>query len=266
MKITALVENRSESDLKPVHGLALYIETQKHKILFDLGPDDTIFENAGKRGISLVDVDTVILSHGHSDHGGALGHFLEVNKTAKIYAQRKAFEPHYSKLSFWKVSIGIEEKLQTHPQIVLLEGDYRIDEELYLFVVPQTEKCRSSANDQLYSEDGRDDFSHEQNLIIQESKTALIMGCGHAGIVNILERAKDFHPKLCIGGYHLFSPFTKRTVSEALLYEIANELLKYPDILFYTCHCTGRKAYDYLCGKVKNMSYLSCGGTIFTGD
>ena len=68
MKITALVENRSESDLKPVHGLALYIETQRHRILFDLGPDDTIFENAEKKGISLADVDTVILSHGHSDH------------------------------------------------------------------------------------------------------------------------------------------------------------------------------------------------------
>lgn len=266
MKITALVENRSESDLKPVHGLALYIETQKHKILFDLGPDDTIFENAGKRGIALADVDTVILSHGHSDHGGALEHFLQVNKTAKIYVQKKAFEPHYSKAFFWKVSIGIEEKLQTHPQIVLLEGDYQIDNELCLFIVSQTDKCRSSANDQLYSEDGRDDFSHEQNLIIQESETVLIMGCGHAGIVNILEKAKDFHPKFCIGGYHLFSPFTKKTVSEALLYEIAEELLKYPDMRFYTCHCTGTKAYDYLRGKLKNMNYLSCGETIFVGD
>ena len=30
MKITALVENQSNCDLKPVHGLALYIETKKH--------------------------------------------------------------------------------------------------------------------------------------------------------------------------------------------------------------------------------------------
>ncbi|GAA0797951.1 hypothetical protein GCM10008910_21560 [Faecalicatena orotica] len=46
MKITALVENESKCELKSKHGLSLYIETQKHKILFDIGPDRTLFENA----------------------------------------------------------------------------------------------------------------------------------------------------------------------------------------------------------------------------
>lgn len=75
MKITALVENQSNCELKAVHGLSLYIETAKHKLLFDLGPDDTLFENAEKRGIDLGRVDTVVISHGHSDHGGPLGSF-----------------------------------------------------------------------------------------------------------------------------------------------------------------------------------------------
>ena len=60
MRITALVENQSNCDLKPTHGLSLYIETQKHKLLFDLGPDRTLFENARKKGIRLEDVDTVV--------------------------------------------------------------------------------------------------------------------------------------------------------------------------------------------------------------
>ena len=38
MIITALVENTTKSELKAKHGLSLYIETQKHKMLFDLGP------------------------------------------------------------------------------------------------------------------------------------------------------------------------------------------------------------------------------------
>ena len=91
MKITALVENQSNCELKPVHGLALYIETEKHKLLFDLGPDDTLLKNAEKRGIDLGQVDTVVISHGHFDHGGALAAFLEVNHTARIYVQRRAF-------------------------------------------------------------------------------------------------------------------------------------------------------------------------------
>ena len=262
MKITALVENQSTCDLKPVHGLALYIETKKHKILFDLGPDDTIFENAKKKGISLSDVDVVILSHGHMDHGGALEHFLRVNTTAKIYAQKRVFEPHYSKFVFLKINVGIQEKLKDNPRVVLLDGDYQIDSELSLFVVPQTDKCYSSANDLLYTRDGKDNFTHEQNLIIRENRTALIMGCGHAGVVNILEKAKSFEPKICVGGYHLFNPLTKRTVSKTLLNEIANELSCYPDMLFYTCHCTGKKAYDYFHQRMKNMNYLSCGETI----
>lgn len=262
MKITALVENQSECDLKPVHGLSLYMETEKHKILFDLGPDDTLFENAEKRGLPLSEVDTVILSHGHMDHGGALARFLQINTTAKIYVQKSAFDPHYSKFLFWKVSVGIDEKLKDHPQIVLLEGDHRIDEELYLFTVPQTDKCYSSANHTLYTEDGKDNFRHEQNLIIHEKKTALILGCGHAGIVNILEKAESFHPDVCIGGYHLFVPLTRKTVPDLLLSKIADAMSHYPEICFYTCHCTGKKAYGYLRQKVKNMHYLSCGETI----
>lgn len=40
--------------------------------MFDLGPDKTLFENAVKRNIDISKVDTVIISHGHIDHGGAL--------------------------------------------------------------------------------------------------------------------------------------------------------------------------------------------------
>lgn len=72
MKITALVENTSHCELRSAPGLALYIETPRHKLLFDLGPDDTLFQNCERRGIDLGAVDTVVISHGHGDHGGAL--------------------------------------------------------------------------------------------------------------------------------------------------------------------------------------------------
>ncbi|WP_242831347.1 hypothetical protein [Desulfitobacterium dehalogenans] len=62
MKITALVENQTKCELKAKHGLSLYIETQKHKILFDLGPDNTLFDNAKTRGIDLLRL-TQLLSH-----------------------------------------------------------------------------------------------------------------------------------------------------------------------------------------------------------
>ncbi len=60
MKIISLVENRTKSNCKAKHGLSLYIETKTHKILFDLGSDDTLFDNAVRRNIDLSKVDTVI--------------------------------------------------------------------------------------------------------------------------------------------------------------------------------------------------------------
>ena len=36
-------------------------------------------------------------------------------------------------------------------------------------------------------------------------------------------------------------------------------LQDYGDIEFYTCHCTGTKAYDYLSSKLRNIKYFSCG-------
>ena len=262
MKITALVENKSSCERAAVHGLSLYIETDRHKLLFDLGPDDTLLKNAQKRDIDLRQADTVVLSHGHSDHGGALASFLKINHTAKIYVQRRAFEKHYSKsLGLVKVPIGLDRKLMTHPQVVLLDGARRLDEELLLFTVKDTSKFHSTANDTLYDEQGPDAFAHEQDLMIFGEKNALVMGCGHCGVVNILERAKEYRPQFCIGGYHLRIPVTKKTVPEEILSGIAGELKKY-DMTFYTCHCTGEDAYQYLAAHVSNMRYLACGDEI----
>ena len=262
MRITALVENKSNCELIPIHGLSLYIETEKHKMLFDLGPDDTLLKNAEKRGIDLGRVDTVIISHGHFDHGGALGAFLERNQTARVYVQRRAFEKHFSKsLGFIKAPVGLDRKLMEHPQVVLVDGEYRIDEELLVFTVADRSKFYSVANDTLYDENGRDTFAHEQDLMIFGEKNALIMGCGHCGVVNILERAKEYRPNVCIGGYHLSIPVTKKTVPEEILAGIANELEQY-DMDFYTCHCTGDTAYAYLAQRVSSMRYLSCGESV----
>lgn len=262
MKITALVENQTHGECRASHGLSLYIETEKHKLLFDLGSDDTLFVNAQKMEIDLAAVDTVIISHGHFDHGGALEQFLKVNPRAKVYVQRKAFDPHFSKVLFLKANIGLDVKLAGQEQIVAVDGDYVIDDELRLFTVDRTDRCYSGANDALYAKEGKDRFEHEQNLIVSEKENVLIMGCGHTGIVNILDKAKAYSPQVCIGGYHLFNPMTKKTVPEALLSEIAAEMKKYPGMKFYTCHCTGAVAYRYLAEKVPELKYLSCGESL----
>ena len=262
MRITSLVENTTKSELRAKHGLSLYIETKGHKILFDLGPDNTLFENAAKRNIDLSKVDTVIISHGHVDHGGALKRFLDVNHTAKIYVRRAAFEPHYSKTLFLKIPVGIDASLKSNEQIVLLDDDFTIDDELSLFTVSNTDRLYSPVNNVLYDKSGKDRFGHEQNLVIRESRTALIMGCGHAGIANIMEKAQAYQPDICVGGFHLYNPITGKPVSEELLSGIASELQSYRNTEFYTCHCTGEKAYRFFAQRLDNIHYLSCGESV----
>lgn len=262
MKITSIVENTSNSELKAKHGLSLYIETLNHNIIFDLGPDRTLFDNAKRRKIDLTKIDIVVISHGHIDHGGALRDFLEINNNAKIYIQRNAFEPHYSKTLFLKIPIGIDKTLKEHPQVFLVDGDYKIDDELFLFTVNEAGKCNSPVNDVLYDKDGKDDFSHEQNLLIKEKQSVVIMGCGHSGVVNIMNKAKMYRPRVCVGGFHLYNPITKRGVPDALLNEISENLKDYDDIRFYTCHCTGKRAFQYLSKQMTNLFYLSCGEII----
>ena len=266
MRITSLVENTTKSELKAKHGLSLYIETKVHKILFDLGPDNTLFENAVKKNIDISKVDTVIISHGHVDHGGALKKFLDINSMANIYIQKTAFEPHYSKTLFLKIPVGIHNTLKTNRQIILLDGDYKIDDELSLFTVNKTNKLYSPVNSVLYDKKGKDTFAHEQNLIITANgKRVLFSGCSHTGIVNIQNQAEKLilsEISTVVGGFHLYNPPTKKYESDEMIANITNVLEKKKSD-YYTCHCTGIKAYKKMKYKLgERLHYLSTGTEI----
>ena len=64
MKVVILMENSTCRDtVACAHGLSMYIETDKHKILFDMGPDAQFIDNAKALGVDLTQVDIAFLSH-----------------------------------------------------------------------------------------------------------------------------------------------------------------------------------------------------------
>ncbi|MCL2436461.1 MAG: MBL fold metallo-hydrolase [Clostridiales bacterium] len=250
MKITVLVENTTkDAALQSKHGLSIYIETAKHKVLFDLGPDDAALNNAQKLGIDLSEVDTVVISHGHKDHGGALSGFLKVNDKAKIYVQRQAFEPHYIKKWFFKIPLSLDESLVDEDRFVLIDETMRIDDELFLFSDVK-ENFDTKSNRVLLKKTSsgyvRDDFAHEQSLIVAaEGKVALFSGCSHKGIANILRTAKKHTPTIDVvfGGFHLYNPANK-TVEPPEVIDRLIDALSVHDTVFYTGHCTGNEAFE----------------------
>lgn len=270
MKITALAENTAYSkQFKSVHGLSLYIETPKHKLVFDIGPDETFEKNAHTANINLSGVDTFIISHGHADHAGAMKIFEKINTEAKIYAQTDAFKPHFAKFLGLPISVGIEMP-ENEQRVVFNDGVLKIDDELTVFCDVKGNDFFPSGNKSLYVKtNGKmlpDDFSHEQSLIITaEGISVLVAGCAHKGIVNIVERARGIlgeYPDKVIAGTHLFNPVSRKYDSDQNIEGVAHALNGTP-CDFYTCHCTGVKAYEKMRTVMgEKMKYISSGQTL----
>ena len=256
MRIINLVENTEGSSGCGVeHGLCFYIETAKHKLLMDTGQTDLLIGNAEKLGIDLTAVDTVVLSHGHYDHGGGILPFAQINPTAKIYVPAAAFgeyysvnkagEPHY---------IGLATEIEELPQVVKVtaeDGIYQIDDELSLFSGIRSEHPIPSANRRLKkkSEEGleQDDFAHEQCLVIKEGvKSILLSGCAHHGILNILDRYIALYgkePDIVISGFHMMRKHGYSDEDINMIIDTALALRQYKTT-FYTGHCTGVEPYN----------------------
>ncbi|MCR4617350.1 MAG: MBL fold metallo-hydrolase [Lachnospiraceae bacterium] len=259
MKITALTENTTNKDWPVEHGLSLFIETNRHKILFDSGQSSLFEENAKRAGINLKDVDICILSHGHYDHGGGLRTFMSINDRASVYMNKNAFGYHYHGEERY---IGLNRDWLNDDEfcrrIIYTEGVTRIDDELTLNDAKGFKKVIDmGAAGLCVKEDGKfipEDFRHEHYLSIKENdKNVLISGCSHRGIINIMNW---FKPDVLIGGFH----FMKHDMDEELT-EYAKILDKF-DTQYYTCHCTGRDRYEYMLPYMKKLHYLAEGDVI----
>lgn len=87
MKITTIYDNyRTNEDLDYGWGFSCLVEINDKKILFDAGEEDKkIFSNMEKLGISVEDVDELVISHDHWDHTGALKKIMNKNPNIKLH-------------------------------------------------------------------------------------------------------------------------------------------------------------------------------------
>ena len=256
MKIYCLIENTKSSDnFECEHGLSFFIDTGTHKILFDMGASDKYIENTKRLGIDLSQVDFAIISHGHYDHGGGIKAFLEINKKAKIYMSKHAFEPHYNANGKY---IGLDTSIKDSKQIIFTENSVNIDTRVKILCC--NDKKPSYKNDsfgQSVLENGmymEDDYRHEQYLMIEENgKRALFTGCSHKGILNIVNWIEADY---IIGGFH----FSKMELDKML--EIRASYLGTFDCQFLTCHCTGKEQFDFMKQFASNIKYISSGDVV----
>ena len=273
MKILNLIENtEGVPGCLFEHGLCFYVETEKHRLLMDLGPSASVLENAVRLGVDLKTVDTVILSHGHDDHGGGILPFAKLNPNAKIYLQESAFGEYYAARDYKPDPdyIGLAPEIRALPQVVPVRGNLKIDEELFLFSGLKGKRDLPVSNGNLRKKEGGrlvpDDFVHEQCLVITErNRHVLFSGCAHNGILNILDRFEELFggaPDVVISGFHMMKKSAYTEKEQNVICSTAEKLKEYPT-MFYTCHCTGLPAYDMMKeimgGKI---AYVHCGESV----
>ncbi len=273
MRIVNLIENTEGlHGLAFRHGLSFYIETARHKVLLDLGPSEDTLHNAERLGINLLDVDTVVLSHGHYDHSGGILPFAKLNPHAVIYMQKGAVGDFYSDNGTEAGEeryryIGIDKTIADLPQVCLVEGDFKIDEELELFTIRERSHDLPFTNHRLkIRRDGEylpDDFGHEHYLVVREGgRSVLFSGCAHNGVLSILDAYAvkyGTQPDAVVSGFHLMkkAPYTDYELGEII--DMAKALRKYRT-KFVTCHCTGIPAYTIMKNVMgEQLSYVHSG-------
>ena len=269
MMWTVLSDNRTCNDqLQTEHGLSILLETEKHRILLDTGASDVFIRNAErlrerlrvdasagmKMGIDLSTADYVFISHGHSDHAGGLGFFMNINDKAKVivsphalnekfFSNRKAnkFE-HYSKRKYLH-SITTQWPEGMNERLLMVDQTCEIDDGLHIIAHIAHIYPMPQGNSHLFVEDGNDyipdDFRHELALY---TEGLLFTGCAHSGLENILA-ACPYPVNAVVGGFHLLDDHE----TEDELINLGQRLKKnYPNTKFYTSHCTGNTVYSII--------------------
>lgn len=253
--ITILLEDLAgyDSPLNAMFGLSMLVQAydgeMETQILYDANQaSGPLLQNLQTLGISLDQLNSIFLSHGHFDHTGGLAGMLEaIDRPIPVVGHPSIFRPCFEikPQGLWPIGLigytraDLEERKAlftlTRDPLNLATGvvstgeiprinDYELPGEMYTIV------------------DGavvQDDLKDDASLILNVPDGLVILaGCCHAGIVNTIAHAKAITGiskiHAVIGGLHLVDASEdrlKKTV-EAL------EDVEY----VFAGHCTGLKA------------------------
>ncbi len=230
MKWTVLTDNRTaDASLETEHGLSVFLDTGKYKLLLDTGASDMFLRNAERQGIDLSTVDYVFISHGHSDHAGGLASFLAVNEKAKVIVSVEALKGQYFSKRKYLHSITTSWPDIPADRLIAVDGSCAVADGLQVIAhIPQVHPM-PKGDQHLFVQraDGEyvlDDFRHE---IVLYTDGLLFTGCAHSGLENILS-ACPYTVDTVLGGFHLLDGHESAEELMSLGKRLA---LKYPKTL-----------------------------------
>ncbi|MCU0632830.1 MAG: MBL fold metallo-hydrolase [Methanolinea sp.] len=240
-------------------GFSALVETGEGKVLFDLGYSDVFLKNALKMGESLLDLRYVVLSHGHLDHTWGLVHLVMALTEAQIekrdyrrpdlVAHPDVFLTKQSGRVPESGSLLSEEKCREHFALEFSREPLWLSKDLvFLGEIPRKFAFESPESGRMRKRHGalEPDIMADDSALAWRGRDGLVVitGCSHAGICNIVARAREVcreeRVQDIIGGFHLM------TAPESRLDAMVATLAEMGVTRMHPCHCTGFKAVHRL--------------------
>jgi 7,8-dihydropterin-6-yl-methyl-4-(beta-D-ribofuranosyl)aminobenzene 5'-phosphate synthase len=257
--------------------LTLYIDGVEHRVLLDSGLDPlAASHNIDSLGLDLSSCELLISSHGHIDHAGgllSLGSKMSQTRRTPLVIHEHAFRNRLVKFQD-----GRTINLPAPNRSLLAEAGYEIiennshsswieDRILVTGEIPRTNNFEKGfPNHYSKVDDGEMEadplIKDDQAVVlnVKDKGLVIITGCGHAGIINTLNYAKELAGEdriyCVIGGMHLsgglFEPIISKTVEE---------LEKLKPRYAVPCHCSGLKAVTEIAKRIPDAFIQNSVGT-----
>jgi 7,8-dihydropterin-6-yl-methyl-4-(beta-D-ribofuranosyl)aminobenzene 5'-phosphate synthase len=235
------------------HGLAFSINAGGRNLLFDTGQGKVLGHNARGLGISLGGIEATAISHGHYDHTGGLHTALAHTQRARVYLHPATLHAKYSRQQappHRSIGIPRADKLAIRSptrNVIWTTQPSEIAPRVYVTGEIPRITSFEDVGGPFYLDRAcmqPDPLADDQALYIESGKgIVVLLGCGHAGVVNTLEYVsritgtKRIHA--VIGGMHLLRASRRRI-------EATGDALEHFRVrVIAPGHCTGSAAVAY---------------------
>jgi 7,8-dihydropterin-6-yl-methyl-4-(beta-D-ribofuranosyl)aminobenzene 5'-phosphate synthase len=237
-------------------GFSALVEADGQRILFDTGGHpDTVLRNARELGVDLSSVEEVILSHNHWDHTSGL---VTLRRELSKSNPKALSRTHVARGMFWeRPGVPPEKNVLTVRRDYEAEGGTFIEHDGPAEIHPGiwlTGPVARIHPERNWSTTGRvrspeglveDTIPESQSLVVETDRGLVVLsGCGHAGIINTLEYAResirDEPIYAALGGFHLFAG------TDDHLKWTGEKLHELGVQQFLGAHCTGIEAVFHI--------------------